>query len=438
LALRKQKESGFLFLTTINVYISTLAYQHINSIPFLRMKLSQTIAFSFLFLFIFSVSQATVPALRDSIGVERKGGKILILHKVEPGQTLYSIARQYHTTPAELKAENPGSEAGLQPGQVVKVPYVMAKATAAIASKLAGGQTSGSHTVGEGESLFGIAKMYHVSVADLQKWNELGSNSIKVGDELAISAKAAQAKLAAKPAELVKEKPVSVVSTPITSTTDINAAGIKKHTVAPGQTLNAIARMYKVSLVDLRKWNNLSADSLTVGQELVVQGKATQATTYTTEEAVATEEPISPKAKEKEAEPEKAPMPAGKPEVMVAKTEKEKKEESKVAEMGNVAPSSNTVPLPGGYQKTMEIGLAELIEGTQTNEKYLALHRTAPAGTIIQVKNLMNDLSVFVKVIGKLPDTGANEKIVIKISSKAFERLAAVDKKFRVEVSYIP
>ncbi|MES2730320.1 MAG: LysM peptidoglycan-binding domain-containing protein [Bacteroidota bacterium] len=401
------------------------------------MKLSQTIAFSFLFLFFFSVSRASVPMLRDSIGVERKGGKILILHKVEPGQTLSSIARQYRVSLGEMKAENPGSEAGLQPGQIVKVPYVMAKTSATVASKPAGVQSSGTHTVAEGESLFGIAKLYHISVADLQKWNGLGNNSIKVGDELAVSAKAAQTKVATKPAEVVKEKPVA--TTPNNTATDITpVAGQKKHTVAPGQTLNAISKMYKVSLIDLRKWNNLSMDTLNVGQELVVQGKATTATTYTTEEPAAMEEPVSPKAKEKEAELEKAPLPVEKPEVIVAKTEKEKKEESKIAEMGSIAPTSNVVPLPGGYTKTQQIGLAELIEGTQANEKYLALHRTAPVGTIIQVKNLMNDLSVFVKVIGKLPDTGANDKIVIKISSKAFERLAAVDKKFRVEVSYIP
>lgn len=52
------------------------------------------------------------------------------------------------------------------------------------------------------------------------------------------------------------------------------------------------------------------------------------------------------------------------------------------------------------------------------SDMFLALHRTAPVGTIMQVRNQMNDLSVFVKVIGKLPDTGANDKVVVKISKK--------------------
>jgi rare lipoprotein A (peptidoglycan hydrolase) len=48
-------------------------------------------------------------------------------------------------------------------------------------------------------------------------------------------------------------------------------------------------------------------------------------------------------------------------------------------------------------------GLAELIEGTEGNRKYLALHRTAPVGTILKVRNEMNNREVFVRVMGKLP-----------------------------------
>jgi hypothetical protein len=50
----------------------------------------------------------------------------------------------------------------------------------------------------------------------------------------------------------------------------------------------------------------------------------------------------------------------------------------------------------------------------------------------------MNNMSVFVKVVGKLPDTGANDKLVVKITQKAYERLAAIDRRFRVEVTYLP
>ena len=53
----------------------------------------------------------------------------------------------------------------------------------------------------------------------------------------------------------------------------------------------------------------------------------------------------------------------------------------------------------------LQTGLAELIEGTSGNRKYLALHRNAPVGTIMKVKNEMNNREVFVRVMGKLPET---------------------------------
>jgi ankyrin repeat protein len=83
-----------------------------------------------------------------------------------------------------------------------------------------------------------------------------------------------------------------------------------------------------------------------------------------------------------------------------------------------------------------KIGFAEAIEGDLNSKKHLCLHKAAPIGAILQVKNEVNGQSVFVKVIGKLPETGSNEKIIIRISRQAYERLMASGKRFPVEVSY--
>jgi rare lipoprotein A (peptidoglycan hydrolase) len=87
--------------------------------------------------------------------------------------------------------------------------------------------------------------------------------------------------------------------------------------------------------------------------------------------------------------------------------------------------------------RVSEKGIAEVITGTGESAKFLALHKSAPVGTIIQVSNPMNNISIFVRVIGKLPATGENDKIVIKLSQSAYERLNAIDKKFLVDLSYI-
>lgn len=405
---------------------------------------------------------------KDSIGVEKKGNKILILHKIEPGQTLSAVARRYGSTLSAIRAENPDGGDALQPGQIVKVPY-----TAPPTKTTAGKTKAQFHTVEAGQSLMAISRLYKVSVANIKKWNHLTSDNISVGDELAISAEAAasrpptihaQAAQSPNQAEsttsdsvqqpvakepIAKEQPkkepkksepkppVTKVETPASTSAPVK----KTHTVAPGQTLNAVARLYKISVDNIKKWNNLTSNNLVVGQEILVEADASNASYNVTDQS-AMEEP----RKSKESEVDKV---AGQPQAEVQepvtkaerkeekKEDKKDKEEAKESKASEANPSY-TISNASGYQRIMETGLAELIDDTQDTEKYLALHRTAPVGTIIQVKNLMNDLSVFVRVIGKLPNTGANDKLVIKISRKAHERLAAIDRKFRVEVSYMP
>jgi hypothetical protein len=48
----------------------------------------------------------------------------------------------------------------------------------------------------------------------------------------------------------------------------------------------------------------------------------------------------------------------------------------------------------------------------------------------------MNNREVFVRVMGKLPDTALTDKLIIRISKSAYDRLGAIDQRFRVEVTY--
>lgn len=84
-----------------------------------------------------------------------------------------------------------------------------------------------------------------------------------------------------------------------------------------------------------------------------------------------------------------------------------------------------------------EEGFASTIEDNTSSDKYLALHKTATIGTIIFVKNQMNDNVVIVRVIGALPNTGINDKINIKLSRVAFEKLDAKDDIIPVELIYV-
>ena len=82
-------------------------------------------------------------------------------------------------------------------------------------------------------------------------------------------------------------------------------------------------------------------------------------------------------------------------------------------------------------------GFASSINGSDDSDKYLALHKSAEVGTIIFVKNQMNGNIVIVRVIGKLPNTGVNNKIDIRLSSIAYEKLNAQDDIIPVELTYV-
>ncbi len=82
-------------------------------------------------------------------------------------------------------------------------------------------------------------------------------------------------------------------------------------------------------------------------------------------------------------------------------------------------------------------GFASSIDQIEESDKYLALHKSADVGTIIFVKNQMNGNIVIVRVIGKLPNTGINDKIDIRLSNIAFEKLNAQDEVIPVELTYV-
>jgi membrane-bound lytic murein transglycosylase D len=57
---------------------------------------------------------------------------------------------------------------------------------------------------------------------------------------------------------------------------------MKTHTVKKGEKINTIAKRYKCSVDEIRKWNNLSSNYLKTGQKLVIYMPAPAATTATT------------------------------------------------------------------------------------------------------------------------------------------------------------
>ncbi|PJJ54992.1 lytic transglycosylase domain-containing protein [Hymenobacter chitinivorans] len=114
-------------------------------------------------------------------------------HTVLKGETLYAVARKYGLRPADLIAWNnlPASPS-LRLGQVLRV---VAPTTAMAAASPATGTPEVaaaavvapvSHTVVAGESMYGIARRYGVSIKQVMEWNNKADANVKLGEVLVI------------------------------------------------------------------------------------------------------------------------------------------------------------------------------------------------------------------------------------------------------------
>jgi len=246
--------------------------------------------------------------------------------------------------------------------------------------------------VGPKQSLFSILKRYNLSLTEFKAANSAVEIPVKTGEIVYIPLHYLEESNPAP--KMAEEKVADAPKTDAPKEAEI-------HIVASKQGLLSVANMHKVTMADLRKWNNLTSDRLQEGQRLIVSDPSASKSTISVDKTNLL--------------PAKASTTANAPATEPAAPAKEKG--------------------PEDIKKKIETGIAELIDVPDNSGKFLALHRTAPIGTLVLVKNLANNQSIWVKVIGRLPN--GDSKVIIKLSPKAFEKLNAVDKRVRAEISYL-
>lgn len=110
----------------------------------------------------------------------------IVVHTVEQGQTIYSIAREYQLKPNDIRKQNPSIDEtySIKPGQILRIaiPKQEEQRTTLKTNK----KTPIVHSVVEQQTLYSISKLYSVSIEDLRLWNQLENNSIRLGQKLII------------------------------------------------------------------------------------------------------------------------------------------------------------------------------------------------------------------------------------------------------------
>ncbi|HLP05041.1 MAG TPA: LysM peptidoglycan-binding domain-containing protein, partial [Paludibacter sp.] len=191
-------------------------------------------------------------------------------HRVRRGETLSDIAQKYGLSVAELKEMNDIKGNKINARQRLKIkteetllvvePLLAGNADSAKSVAPKHGTdalpqpVADAHVVKKGETFYSIAALYHISVAELKKLNNMQGSALKAGQKLKVTA----------PVE--NQAPVAA---------SIQKPGQKAfHKVLHGETLTSIAKHYNLSVGDLKRLNNLTGAEIRPGQELKVNAIA--------------------------------------------------------------------------------------------------------------------------------------------------------------------
>ena len=179
-------------------------------------------------------AEAVVKAIASYVGVPYSFTGEMInenYYIVKKGDSLWSISNKYGLSVDELKDLNNLSSNNLSVGQKLLIKDTSSSDDLGI-----------YYTVKAGDTLYGIANEYGLSVDELKSMNGLSNNNLSVGQKLLVSGTG----------EVVVGNDYDT------------------YVVKSGDNLYAIARKYGISVDKLKDINNLSSNLLSVGQKLLV------------------------------------------------------------------------------------------------------------------------------------------------------------------------
>ncbi|QOR66034.1 LysM peptidoglycan-binding domain-containing protein [Cytobacillus suaedae] len=182
------------------------------------------------------------PILGDNSQTTVKAASLDHTYTVQKGDTLSAIGQKFKMTVHELKQLNNLTGDMIYVGQTLKVS----------SSSTTSVQES-SYTVKSGDSLSVIANLYNMTVNELKQLNNLTSDTIYIGQNL-------------------KVRGSTVPNQPTTTTT-------QNYVVQAGDSLSVIAKRYNMTVLNLKQLNNLTSDTIYIGQSLKVN--STNPTTTT-------------------------------------------------------------------------------------------------------------------------------------------------------------
>lgn len=185
-------------------------------------------------------AEAVVKSLANYTNVPYyKEGESQEIYTVKKGDSLWKIANKYNTTVEKLKSANNLKTNTLSVGQKLVIPSISVSP-----------EVSDTYIVQKGDSLWSIANKFNMTVSELKNLNNLTNNLLSIGQVLKIK--------------------------------DSSNNGKTTYTVQKGDSLWVIANKYGITTEELKSYNNLKSNLLSIGQVLKIpQGKTSTENIYT-------------------------------------------------------------------------------------------------------------------------------------------------------------
>jgi membrane-bound lytic murein transglycosylase D len=200
-------------------------------------------------------------------------------HTVQSGDTLASLARNYHTTPRLIETANHLESTELEADAKLVIPVAPGKHplsdTATYARRIT------RYHVRSGDTVESVADNFGISPQMLRRWNGLHGDSLRgrrvLALHLPISPGAADAEVVSSPTKPKHPKATQTASVkpPATKSAEIEReptvqAAVVHHKVKSGETLYSIANAYRTTVATLKR-DNRNVAILRPGMILIVQ-----------------------------------------------------------------------------------------------------------------------------------------------------------------------
>jgi len=316
----------------------------------------------------------------SEIRKEDKGSKSIVVYKVGTGDNIYDLAKRYNSKVEDIITQNNLVSNTLVPGKIIKIPTKNSLVESIIHENNKPVSSSIIETKKTAIDSVKVAIKNKIDTKTVTKKSNKNSQTIKTETNKKEEIKKYDWNDPSIEKSIVLEDNAKKTAADLSQEINLdelqsnsrNNKIVYTHSVLAGETIEKIAKKYKISISDIANWNNLNQNKIRVGQELIVLSKNDIKSNIKT----------------------------------------------------------NNSKSSGNFRYIEEKGLCFI-----SDKKFIGIaHRNAPIGTLLLLTSTENYKKIYVRVTSIL--VNSNEDVIIQVDNKTAKELAFNSDLTNVLISY--